>query len=212
MKYKPKKPAILLLADGKVFHGKAAGKTGTATGELCFNTGMTGYQEIFTDPSYFRQLLVATHVHIGNYGIHAAEVESESVKIAGLICKSFNVDYSRKDASESIQDYFEEQRVVAISDLDTRAMVRYIRSKGAMNAIISSEILDVKELKKILAKVPSMEGLELSSKVSTKKSYVLGNPKAKFKVAALDLGVKKNILRCLNERDCSVQVFPRSEE
>ena len=208
MKYKTKKPAILLLADGKVFHGKAAGKIGTATGELCFNTGMTGYQEIFTDPSYFGQLLVTTHVHIGNYGIHSAEVESESVKIAGLICKSFNVEYSRKDASESIQDYFEEQKIAAISDLDTRAIVRYIRSKGAMNAIISSEILDIKELKKILNKVPSMEGLELSSKVSAKKSYLLGNPKAKFKVAALDLGVKKNILRCLNQRDCCVQVFP----
>ncbi len=208
MKYKAKKPAILLLADGKVFHGKAAGKIGTATGEICFNTAMTGYQEIFTDPSYFGQLLIATHVHIGNYGIHATEVESESVKIAGLICKSFNVMYSRKDAAESIHDYFKEQNVVAISDVDTRAIVRYIRSKGAMNAIISSEILDVKELKKILDKVPSMEGLELSSKVSTKKSYFLGNPKAKFKVAALDLGVKKNILRCLNERDCYVQVFP----
>src|ERR1051326_2081372 len=208
MKYVSKAPAILLLENGKVFHGKAAGKIGTATGEICFNTGMTGYQEIFTDPSYFGQLLVATHVHIGNYGIHNTEVESEGVKIAGLICKSFNVMYSRKDAAESIQDYFEEQKVVAISDVDTRAIVRYIRSKGAMNAIISSEILDVKELKKVLDKVPSMEGLELSSKVSAKKSYFLGNPKAKFKVAALDLGVKKNILRCLNERDCYVQVFP----
>lgn len=208
MKYKAKKPAILLLEDGKVFYGKAAGKTGTGTGELCFNTGMTGYQEIFTDPSYFGQLLVTTHVHIGNYGIHSSEVESESVKIAGLICKSFNVMYSRKDAVESVQDYFEEQNVVAISDVDTRAVVRYIRSKGAMNAVISSEILDVKELKKILDKVPSMEGLELSSKVSTKKSYFIGNPDAKFKVAALDLGVKKNILRCLRDRDCYVQVFP----
>ncbi|MBI3502045.1 MAG: glutamine-hydrolyzing carbamoyl-phosphate synthase small subunit [Bacteroidetes bacterium] len=208
MKYKAKKPAILLLQDGKVFHGKAAGKIETAAGEICFNTGMTGYQEIFTDPSYFGQLLITTHVHIGNYGIHSAEVESESVKIAGLICKSFNVEYSRKDAMESIQDYFEEQNIVAISDVDTRAIVRYIRSKGAMNAVISSEITDVKELKKILAKVPSMEGLELSSKVSAKKSYLLGNPHAKFKVAALDLGVKKNILRCLNERDCYVQVFP----
>ncbi|HEY4800628.1 MAG TPA: glutamine-hydrolyzing carbamoyl-phosphate synthase small subunit [Bacteroidia bacterium] len=208
MKYKIKKPAILLLQDGKIFHGKAAGKTGTATGEICFNTGMTGYQETFTDPSYFGQLLVTTHVHIGNYGISATEVESDSVKISGLICKSFNVDYSRKDAVESIQNYFETQNVVAISDVDTRAIVRYIRSKGAMNAIISSEILDVKELKKILTKVPSMEGLELSSKVSTKKVYTLGNFHAKYKVAALDLGVKKNILRCLSERDCHVQVFP----
>lgn len=208
MKYKIKKPAILLLADGKVFYGKAAGKIGTATGEICFNTGMTGYQETFTDPSYFGQLLVTTHVHIGNYGIHSAEVESESVKIAGLICKGFSGMYSRKTAVGSIQNYFEEQGVVAISDVDTRAVVRYIRNKGAMNAIISSEILDVKELKKILDKVPSMEGLELSSKVSVRKPYLLGNPNARFKVAALDLGIKKNILRCLNDRDCYVQVFP----
>jgi carbamoyl-phosphate synthase small subunit len=208
MKYKTKKPAILLLQDGKVFYGKAAGKTGTATGELCFNTAMTGYQETFTDPSYFGQLLVTTHVHIGNYGIHKSEVESDGIKISGLVCKSFNTMYSRKDALQSIQEYFETQNVVAISDVDTRAIVRYIRSKGAMNAIISSEITDLKKLKAILDKVPSMEGLELSSKVSTKKAYTIGNQNAKYKVAALDLGIKKNILRCLNERDCLVQVFP----
>ena len=208
MKYLKKKPAILLLQDGKVFHGRAAGKIGTATGELCFNTGMTGYQEIFTDPSYFGQLLVTTHVHIGNYGIHKSEVESDGVKISGLVCKNFNEMYSRKDAFQSIQEYFEQQNVVAISDVDTRSIVRYIRSKGAMNAIISSEITDLKKLKAVLDKVPSMEGLELSSKVTTKKAYVTGKSTAKYKVAALDLGVKKNILRCLNERDCLVQVFP----
>jgi carbamoyl-phosphate synthase small subunit len=208
MKYHTKKPAILLLQDGKVFYGKAAGKTGTATGEICFNTAMTGYQETFTDPSYFGQLLVTTHVHIGNYGIHKSEVESDSVKISGLICKSFNTLYSRKEAFQSLQDYFEEQNVVAIADVDTRAIVRYIRSKGAMNAIISSERTDLKELKKILTKVPGMEGLELSSKVSTKKAYCTGNPSATYKVAALDLGIKKNILRCLNERGCYVEVFP----
>jgi len=208
MKYLKKKPAILLLQDGKVFHGRAAGKTGTATGELCFNTAMTGYQETFTDPSYFGQLLVTTHVHIGNYGISKTEVESDSIKISGLVCKNFNITYSRKDAAESIQDYFEAQNVVAISDVDTRAVVRYIRSKGAMNAVISSEITDIKKLKAILDKVPSMEGLELSSKVSTKVPYFTGKPSSKYKVAALDLGIKKNILRCMNERDCYVQVFP----
>src|ERR1051326_8608399 len=147
MKYVSKAPAILLLENGKVFHGKAAGKIGTATGEICFNTGMTGYQEIFTDPSYFGQLLVATHVHIGNYGIHSEEIESDSIKIAGFICRTFNVLYSRKSATQSIEDYFVQQNVVAICDLDTRAIVRHIRDKGAMNAIISSEILDIHELK-----------------------------------------------------------------
>src|SRR4029077_18781817 len=114
MKYISKKPAILYLEDGTVFHGKAAGATGTTTGEICFNTGMTGYQEIFTDPSYFGQLLVATHVHIGNYGIHAEEVESDKINISGLVCRSFNINYSRKAATESIEDYFIKQNLVAI--------------------------------------------------------------------------------------------------
>jgi carbamoyl-phosphate synthase small subunit len=208
MKYTDRKPAILLLEDGTVYHGTAAGAIGTTTGELCFNTGMTGYQEIFTDPSYYGQLLVATHVHIGNYGIHAEEVESEGIKIAGFICRTFNVLYSRKSATLSIEEYFKQQNVVAICNLDTRAIVRHIRDKGAMNAIISSEILDIAELKKELAKCPPMEGLELSSKVTTKQNYFYGNPKAKYKVALLDFGVKKNIIRNLAARNCYVQVFP----
>ena len=122
MKYNTGKQAILLLADGTIFHGKAAGFIGTTTGELCFNTGMTGYQEIFTDPSYFGQLLVATHVHIGNYGIHSEEVESDGIKISGLICRTFNIEYSRKAAAQSIEEYFVQQKVVAISDVDTRAI------------------------------------------------------------------------------------------
>ncbi len=203
-----KLPAILLLADGTIYHGKAAGKIGTTTGEICFNTGMTGYQEIFTDPSYFGQIMVTTNAHIGNYGIHAEEVESDSIKIAGLVCKNFNIAYSRKEANQSIQDYFQEENVVGISDVDTRSLVRHIRNKGAMNAIISSEILDVEELKKKLASVPSMDGLELSSKVSTQKPYCYGKENAKYKVAVLDLGVKKNILRNFDERDVYAKVFP----
>ena len=208
MKYNPKKPAILLLQDGTVFHGKAAGKTGTTTGEICFNTGMTGYQEIFTDPSYYGQILVATHVHIGNYGIHKEEMESDSIKIAGLVCRSFNTMYSRKSASSSIEEYFLTQNTVAICDVDTRAVVRHIRNKGAMNAIVSSEITDVDKLKSMLAKVPPMEGLELSSKVTTKQPYFFGNPDARLKVAVMDFGVKKNSLRNLADRDCYIQVFP----
>jgi carbamoyl-phosphate synthase small subunit len=198
----------LLLADGTVFHGKSAGAIGTTSGEICFNTGMTGYQEIFTDPSYFGQLLVATHVHIGNYGIHNEEVESNSIKIAGLICRTFNENYSRKSASGSIGDYFKSQHIVAISDVDTRAIVRHIRNKGAMNAIISSEILDLDKLKAELAKCPAMEGLELSSKVTTPKPYFWGEPSARYKVAVMDYGVKKNTLRNLAARDCYIQVFP----
>lgn len=208
MKYTPKKEAVLLLEDGTVFKGKAAGKIGTTTGEICFNTGMTGYQEIFTDPSYFGQIMLSTNVHIGNYGVHRDEIESDRMKISGLVCKYFSQQYSRPDGYASIQEYFALQNMVAISDVDTRAVVRHIRDKGAMNAIISSETTDIEFLKAELAKVPSMAGLELSSKVSTKITYTSGNENAAYRVALLDLGVKKNIVRCLTERDCYVKVFP----
>jgi carbamoyl-phosphate synthase small subunit len=206
--YNALKPAVLVLQDGKVFHGKAAGKTGTATGEICFNTGMTGYQEIFTDPSYFGQILVTTNVHIGNYGVNKDEVESDSMKIAGLVCKKFNEFASRTRSDGSIGDYFREGNMVGICEVDTRAVVRYIRDKGAMNAIISSEELDVEKLKAKLALVPSMEGLELSSRVTTAKPYFAGSPDAVLKVALMDFGVKRNIVRSLVERGCYVQVFP----
>ncbi|MTB52455.1 glutamine-hydrolyzing carbamoyl-phosphate synthase small subunit [Lewinella sp. W8] len=200
--------AILLLADGTVYEGKAAGKIGTTTGEICFNTGMTGYQEIFTDPSYYGQLLVTTNAHIGNYGTADKDTESDSVKIAGLICKNFTVPYSRHQAEASIQDYFEEEGVVGISDVDTRAIVRHIRNKGAMNAIISSENFDLDDLKKQLAAAPDMDGLELSSYVTTKEAYTMGEENAPHRVAVLDLGTKRNILRNFLQRDCYVKVFP----
>lgn len=201
-------PAILLLEDGTVFHGLAAGKIGTTIGEICFNTGMTGYQEIFTDPSYFGQLLVATNVHIGNYGAKRSEVESGSIKIAGLICKNFTVPFSRLQADYSIQDYFVEEGLVGISNIDTRAIVRHIRNKGAMNAIISSETTDLDVLRAKLQDAPQMAGLELASKVTTPVAYTAGNPTSTLRVAALDFGIKQNILDCLTERGCFVKVFP----
>lgn len=200
--------AVLLLEDGTVFRGTAAGKIGTTTGEICFNTGMTGYQEIFTDPSYFGQILVMTNAHIGNYGTMNAETESDSIKIAGLVCKNFTVPYHRPLADQSIQEYFEDGNMVGISDVDTRAIVRHIRDKGAMNAIISSEELDVDKLKAQLAKAPSMKGLELASKVSTKAAYTYGEEGAKYRIAVLDYGVKENILRSFAERNCYLKVFP----
>jgi carbamoyl-phosphate synthase small subunit len=209
MKYTIKQPAVLLLEDGKVFHGKACGSIGTTTGEIAFNTGMTGYQEIFTDPSYFGQILVMTTSHIGNYGVHKEEIESESTKIAGLVCKKFSDTYSRKGDTDSLQNYFERDNMVGISDIDTRELVRYIRDKGAMNAIISSDELDIEVLKGKLAQVPSMDGLELASKVSTSEPYLVGDPGAEIKVALLDIGVKKNIVRCLTDRGCYVKVFPK---
>jgi len=209
MKYQPRKRAFILLADGTIFHGKVVGdKEGTAFGEVCFNTGMTGYQEIFTDPSYFGQLMVTTNAHIGNYGTNKNEVESDSVKIAGLICKNFSYNYSRDDADASLEEFLTKNNLFAISDVDTRALVSYIRDNGAMNAVISTDVDNIASLKKQLAEFPSMEGLELSSKVSTKEPYFYGDENAKYKIAALDIGVKKNILRNLEKRGAYIKVFP----
>ena len=199
--------AYLLLADGLLVEGRAIGKKGTSGGEICFNTGMTGYQEIYTDPSYYGQIIVNTTAHIGNYGTVAEEQESASPTIKGIVINEFSDDFSRKTSKQSLQDYLEKSNVIGIADVDTRKLVRYIRSKGAMNAIISS-VLSPDQLKEELKKVPSMEGLELSSVVSTKKPYFMGDPNAKIKIAALDVGIKNNILRCLVERGCYVQVFP----
>jgi len=208
MNYSNYKKAILLLEDGTIFEGKSIGIDGTSFGELCFNTGMTGYQEIFTDPSYYGQMMLTTNAHIGNYGVNDKEIESDSIKISGLICRNFSFNYSRERATGSLEDYFKEQNLLAISDVDTRAVVRYIRDKGAMNSVISTEIDTIDELKKQLAAQPKMDGLELASKVSTKEPYFVGNENATYKIAALDIGIKKNILRNLVERDCYVKVFP----
>ena len=208
MKSLEKLPAILLLEDGTTYHGTAIGKIGTTTGEICFNTGMTGYQEVFTDPSYYGQILVQTNVHIGNYGTQEEEAESDRIKIAGLVCRNFSSVYSRNKADYSIQEYFLENNISGIADVDTREIVKHIRDKGAMNAIISSEILDIEELKQKLSIVPSMAGLELSSHVSTLQSYAYGEESAPLKVALLDLGVKRHIVKCLADRNCLVKVFP----
>ena len=174
MKYKQRKKALILLSDGTIFHGKSIGKEGTAFGEVCFNTGTTGYQEIFTDPSYYGQLMVTTNAHIGNYGTKDSEVESDSVKIAGLICKNFSFEYSRPGADRSLEDFFEKNNTLAISDVDTRALVSYIRDNGAMNAVISTDVNNIEGLKKQLAEQPNMNGLELASQVSTKEPYFYG--------------------------------------
>jgi carbamoyl-phosphate synthase small subunit len=208
MQYIKKDKALILLADGTIFYGKSIGKKGSAFGEVCFNTGTTGYQEIFTDPSYFGQLMVTTNAHIGNYGTLKDEVESDSIKISGLICKNFSFNYSRPSADSSLKDFFEKNNVLAISDVDTRALVSYIRDNGAMNAVISTDVENIEGLKQQLAKVPDMKGLELASKVSTKEPYFFGNANSTYKIAALDIGIKTNILRNLAKRDAYIKVFP----
>ena len=173
-----RKKGLVLLADGTIFYGRSTGIDGTSIGEICFNTGVTGYQEIFTDPSYFGQIMVTTTSHIGNYGIKMSESQSKEIFISGLICKSFSTVNSRSN-SKSLKEWFKSNKLVTLCDVDTRALVRYIRDNGAMNAAITTEIDKIEDIKKNLKKFPVMDGLELASQVSTKKSYEYGNKDSK---------------------------------
>jgi len=204
----PQQEAVLLLEDGTVCYGKSYGKLGTTSGEICFNTGMTGYQEVFTDPSYYGQVLIMNSVHIGNYGVKDGEVESSSVKIRGLIGRNLEEQFSRKQANGSLDEYMKVNNIVCIEGVDTRALVAHVRVKGAMNCIISSEISDIGQLKAMLAKVPSMAGLELASAVSTEKEYEMGNPASTIRIAVLDYGIKQHILKCMVDRGAYVRVYP----
>lgn len=207
MEKNTQKHSTLLLEDGTVFKGFAIGKLGTSGGEICFNTGMTGYQEIYTDPSYSGQIIVNTTPHIGNYGARDIEKENTNPHIKGLVVNEFSNEYSRKVADESLQEFLEKNNTVGIQGLDTRMLVKHIREKGAMNALISSE-LSLEEMQEEIKKVPKMHSLELSSKVSTEKPYELGEGNEGVKIAVLDLGIKKSILDNFIERDCHLKVFP----
>lgn len=200
-----KKKAYLLLEDGFKMEGTAIGEIGTTGGEICFNTGMTGYQEVYTDPSYFGQVVINTNSHIGNYGTVDEENESVAPKISGLIVNEYSILNSRED-SESLQSYLEKHNIVGISDVDTRNLVRHIRDKGAMNVIISSELAE-DQLESELKKIPSMDGLELASKVTTDKPYIIGEGN-KVKIAVLDFGIKRSILNNFVKRGCQLKVFP----
>jgi len=204
--------AVLVLEDGVVFRGKAFGHQGIASGEICFNTGMTGYQEVFTDPSYYGQVLIMNNVHIGNYGVFDRDVESNGVKVKAVIGRNLEEQFSRFMAHHSLDHYFKEQQIVAIDGIDTRALVSHIRVKGAMNCVVSSTDTDVKELQQQLQQVPSMNGLDLASVVSTNEPYTLGDPTSSIRIAVLDFGVKKNILHCLVERGAYLKVFNASTD
>lgn len=200
--------SVLLLEDGSFYEGYAIGKIGTSGGEICFNTGMTGYQEIYTDPSYFGQIIINTTAHIGNYGVHPEEDESNHPMIKGLVVNEFTHQHSRTTADSSLNDYLRRHETVGIAGIDTRKLVRHVRKSGAMNAIISSEIYDQDELKSKLGQVPDMKALELSSQVTTKEPYDLNEEGTGFRIAVLDLGVKRSILQNFVKRHCSVRVFP----
>lgn len=202
--------AYLLLEDGTLFKGKPFGKIGTTGGELCFNTGMTGYQEVFTDPSYSGQMLIMNTAYVGNYGVNEVDVESDRVMIKGLICKNITARYSRMIATGSLSDYLINNGIVAIQDVDTRALVQHVRTKGAMNCIISSEIEDIEVLKQKLKEVPDMKGLDLASEVSTKEAYNFGDENAGIRISVLDFGIKRNMLQSFADRGVYLKVFPGS--
>ena len=203
-----RKKAILLLEDGRVFNGFSFGHIGETTGEVCFNTGMSGYQEILTDPSYCKQIVTMTSPHIGNYGIHSEDIESKKIQVSGFVIKEETEIPSNWRSELSVGDYLDDQKIVGIQNIDTRALTRHIRDNGAMNGIISSIDVDTKSLKSKLNKIPSMEGLDLAKVVTTKKNYKWSKDSKPYKVAAIDYGIKLNILRLLDKHNCEVTVFP----
>lgn len=207
MKYIAPQEAVLMLEDGTLFRGVSIGKKGTTTGEICFNTGMTGYQEIYTDPSYYAQIVVNTNAHIGNYGVHLQEIESTDVKISGLVVKTFSDIYSRNSAYSSLQQYLEKAGIIGICNIDTRELVQYIRSKGAMNGVITTDY-DSCNFAERFAEIPDMNGLELASKICTQEPYFVGESSAKYRVAVMDFGIKSSILNNLASRGIFCQVFP----
>lgn len=201
--------AILLLADGRIFEGKSFGYQGESTGEVCFNTGMTGYQEILTDPSYCKQIVTMTSPHIGNYGINEEDIESENIQVAGFVIKEETMTPSNWRSTQSLGEYLKKNKIVGIKEIDTRSLTRHIRDKGAMNGIISSKDLDIQSLDKKLKKFPDMNGLDLAKDVTTQKKYKWPG-KGQYKVAVIDFGIKKNILRLLSNAGCELTIFPAS--
>jgi len=205
-----KSQAILLLEDGRSFRGESFGYNGETIGEICFNTGMTGYQEILTDPSYFKQIVNMTMPHIGNYGINEDDIESDSIKVAGFVVKEETASPSNWRSNGSIGEYLKKQKIVGIKNIDTRSLTIHIRNNGAMNAIISSKDLDIRSLNKKISCHPPMAGMDLVKEITIKKAYKWNKEKhlGTYKVAAIDFGIKYNILKILENQGCKINVFP----
>jgi len=213
------KPAILVLADGTVFRGIAIGATGSSVGEVVFNTAMTGYQEILTDPSYCKQIVTLTYPHIGNVGVNAEDVESRQVFASGLVIRDLSMTVSNFRSTQSLPDYLKANNVVAIAGIDTRKLTRILREKGAQNGCIATGTDEAAALKAARG-FAGLEGMDLAREVSCAESYTwtqrewelgVGYPEAthtKFHVVAYDFGVKRNILRMLAERGCRITVVP----
>ena len=203
------KKAIIYLEDGTTFEGRSLETTGETAGEFVFNTAMTGYQEVLTDPSYAGQIVVMTYPLIGNYGINEEDVESKKVWVKGFVVKEFCRKPSNFRLTKSLIQYLNDQHIMAVEGVDTRALTRHLRLSGAMKGMVSTEDFDEKSLKAKLKAVPNMEGSDWVKEVTTKEKYTWG-PKDhfKYKVAAIDCGIKWNILRILEDMGCQVHVFP----
>jgi carbamoyl-phosphate synthase small subunit len=205
------RPAKLALEDGTVVEGLATGHPGETGGELCFNTSMSGYQEILTDPSYVGQIMMMTYPHIGNYGAAEENMEAARPMSAGLVTRAFVDRYSNERAEEGLQDWMRRHALVGITGVDTRRLVRHLRQQGVMNAVISATDLDDESLVRKARAVPRMAGLELASRVTTERAYDFAaaqNGQDGPRIAVWDFGVKRNILRSFARRGCRVRVFP----
>ncbi len=216
--------ALLALEDGSLFYGESIGVSGQAVGEVVFNTAMTGYQEILTDPSYARQIVTLTYPHIGNTGVNAEDMESSRAHAAGLVIRDLPAVMSNWRAQESLPAFMKKQKLVGIAEIDTRRLTRLLREKGAQNgcllAMEKSGKLDKKAALKAAREFPGLKGMDLAKVVSTKKTYLweesvweLGNgygkqDSARFHVVAYDFGIKRNILRMLAARGCRLTVVP----
>ena len=202
------RPAFVLLEDGTWYAGTTARPIEAGYGEVVFTTNLSGYQEVFTDPSYLGQIVVMTAPMIGNYGVNPEDLESGKPQVAGVVVRELARRPSNWRATRSLDDWLAEYRIPVLENVDTRRLTRHIRERGAMNGIISSEITDIETLRQRLEATPPMAGLELSSLVTTTAPYEIGDPGAKRRIAVMDFGVKKNILRCFDQRDCYLKVFP----
>lgn len=203
--------ALLVLEDGTAFRGTGFGATGTVFGEAVFNTGMAGYQEVLTDPSYRRQIVAMTAPHIGNYGLNAADAESDAIQVAGFVVREAARRSSSWRAEAELGDSLDEAGVVGVQGIDTRALTRHLRDRGAMRAGLSTEVLDVDALLAQVLETPGMAGADLAREVTTAAPYVV--PAAgdrRFRVAALDFGIKRNMVRLLADQGCEVHVLPAS--
>lgn len=201
--------AVLALEDGRIFEGSSFGATGECLGEVVFNTSMTGYQEILTDPSYKSQIVTMTYPQIGNYGVNLEDVESSKPQVEGFIVRENSRIYSNWRSKDSLENYLKENNIIGLEEVDTRAIVRHIRIFGAMKGIISTVDFNKESLTKKVKEYEGIVGQDLVKKVTCREKYIYSKDK-KYKVVALDFGIKTNILRCLKEYGCSVTVVPAS--